>query len=236
MGQHVVHRVVGRLGPDDVGSADVGAWLQRELQALITQPQPGTPHRAADREPVEDRGDDAGDGLVGMQQDLPVALAPDQADGQAAAQLAAGGLVPDPAVQAGPQDMQLGLGHGALHAQQQPVVEQRRMVDAVGVGDQGVGHPGQVQQPVPVGVVAGQPGALQRQHDPDLPEPDLGSQMREPAAPGRRGPGEPQVLVDHRARRCAASPAPAPVRPGHTGASSTRCSARPGPGWTGARR
>jgi hypothetical protein len=36
------------------------------------------------------------------------------------------------------------------------------MVDAVGVGDQGVGRPGQIQQPIPVGVVAGQPRNLQR--------------------------------------------------------------------------
>jgi hypothetical protein len=94
---------------------------------------------------------------------------PDAAAWQPAAQLAAGGLVADPAVQPCPQDVQLDLGHGALHPQQQPVVEQRRMVDAVSVGDQRVGHPGQIQQPLPVGVVAGQPGALQRQHDPNLP-------------------------------------------------------------------
>ena len=197
MGQHVVHRVIGRLGPDDLRSADVGAGLQRELQALITQPQPGAAHRPADGEPAEDRGDHAGDGLVGMHEDLPVGLAPDQPDRQPAAQLAAGGLVPDPAVQPGPQDMQLHFGHGALHAQNQPVVEQRRMIDAVGVGDQGVGHPGQVEQPVPVGVVAGQPGALQAQHDPDLAHADLGGQLREPGPAGCRGAGDAQVLVDH---------------------------------------
>ena len=65
-----------------------------------------------------------------------------------------------------------------------------RMVDAVGVGDQRVGHPGQVQQPVPVGVVAGQAGDLQRQHDPHLPEPDLGGQLGEPRAAGGAGPAD----------------------------------------------
>jgi hypothetical protein len=44
-----------------------------------------------------------------MEADLSVGLAPDQADGQAAAQLAAGGLVLDAAFQPGPQDMQLRL-------------------------------------------------------------------------------------------------------------------------------
>src|SRR5262249_15439362 len=48
VGQHVVHRVVGRLGPDDLRSADIGAGLQRELQALVAQPQPVAAHRAAD--------------------------------------------------------------------------------------------------------------------------------------------------------------------------------------------
>ena len=178
-------------------AAQVGGRLQRESQALLAQPQPHPARRPAHREPLEDRGDDAGDGLVGMPADLPVGLAPHQPDRQPAAQLAAGGLVADPAVEPGPQDVQLGLGHGALHAQQHPVVEQPGMVDAVGVGDQRVGHPGQVQQPVPVGVVAGQPGDLQRQHDADLPEPDLRGQLGEPGPAGGAGPADAEVVVDH---------------------------------------
>ena len=75
------------------------------------------------------------------------------------------------------------------------------MVDAVCVGDQGVGHSGQIQQPIPVGVVAGQSGTLQRQHHPDLPEPDPGDQIGEPGPPGRRGPGPAEVFVDHADRR-----------------------------------
>ena len=80
-----------------------------------------------------------------MLEDLPVGLAPDQPDRQPAAQLAAGGLVPDPAVQPGPQDMQFAFGHGPLKAQDEPVIEHGGMVNAVRVGDQGIGHPGQVE-------------------------------------------------------------------------------------------
>jgi hypothetical protein len=185
MGQHVVHRVIGRPGPDDLRSADVGAGLQGELQALVAQPQPDPAHRPADGELAEDRGDDAGDGLIGMHQDLPVGLAPDQPDREAAAQLAPGGLVPDRAVQPGPQDMELTFGHSALKPQDQPVIEHRGMIDAVGVGDQGVGHPGQVEEPVPVGVVAGQPRALQRQDDPDLAHAGPGGQLGESRPAGR---------------------------------------------------
>jgi hypothetical protein len=90
-----------------------------------------------------------------MPADLTVGVAPDQPDRQPPAQLAAGGLAADPAVEPGAQDVQFGLGHGALHAQQHPVIKQPRVIDTVGVGDQRVGHPGQVQQPVPVSVVAG---------------------------------------------------------------------------------
>ena len=45
---------------------------------------------------------DAGDGLIRVQQDLPVGLSPHQPDRQAGAQLAAGGLVADPTFEPGP--------------------------------------------------------------------------------------------------------------------------------------
>jgi hypothetical protein len=77
----------------------------------------GGQNRRKEADDFKINGDDAGDGLIGVDQDLPVRFSPDQADGQPAAQLAAGGLVPDPAVQPGPQDMQLHFGHGALHPQ-----------------------------------------------------------------------------------------------------------------------
>jgi hypothetical protein len=70
------------------------------------------------------------------------------------------------------------------------------VVDPVGVGDQRVGHPGQIQQPVPVGIVAGQAGNLQRQHDTDLTQPDLGGQFGESGPAGGRRAGDTLILVD----------------------------------------
>ncbi len=132
----------------------------------------------------------------GWKPDLPVVFAPDQADGKAAAQLAAGGLVPDAAFQAGPEHVELVFRHHPLHAQDEPVVEQGGMVDAVGVGDEGVADPGQVQKPVPGGVVPREPGDLQRQDDPDLAEGDLGQHALEPVPlPGHRS-RDAQVAVD----------------------------------------
>ena len=108
--EHAVHRMVGRGHPGDLPTAaDIAVALQRELQSLLAQPQPHPAHRPTHGEPVEDRRDHAGDRLVGVPADLAVGLAPHQPDRQAAAQLAAGGLAADAAVEAGAQDVQFGL-------------------------------------------------------------------------------------------------------------------------------
>jgi hypothetical protein len=143
--------MVSGFHPGDLGeaAAPVADLLQRPAQVLVFEPQPHLACRPGDGELGEHGLDDADYLLVGVPQDLPVGLAPDQPDGQAAAQLAAGGLGADRAGQPGPQHVELTFGHNALHPQDQPVVEQTGMIEAVGVGDQRVAGPGQVQQPVP---------------------------------------------------------------------------------------
>lgn len=63
----------------------------------------------------------------------------DQSGGQGAAILPAARLVEDAAAQPCLDDMQFGLAHGALDAEQQAVVEAGRIVDAVFIEDQGIG-------------------------------------------------------------------------------------------------
>ena len=92
-----------------------------------------------------------------MKEHLAVLLAVDETDRQTPAQLAFGGLVADPALQPGPQRVQLGFRHGPLEAEHEAVVEPPGVVDAVAVSDQGVGHAAEIEQPVPVRGVAGQP-------------------------------------------------------------------------------
>jgi hypothetical protein len=107
VGQDVVDRVIGRVDPHHLGGGvDESALVQGQFQALVAQPQPHPAHRSPVAELFEDRVDDAADGFVGVFEDLPVGLAPDQADRQAGAQLAAGGFVADAAAPAGPQDVQ----------------------------------------------------------------------------------------------------------------------------------
>ena len=63
-----------------------------------------------------------------------------------------------------------------LRPQQQPVIEVGRIIEPILVADQRRGHGADLQQPVPVGVVAGQPGDLQTQHDPGPAHADVGDQ------------------------------------------------------------
>jgi hypothetical protein len=51
------------------------------------------------------------------------------------------------ALQPAGEQVQFRFGHGAFQPQQQPVVEVGQVVDAVAVDDEGVGQPGQFQQP-----------------------------------------------------------------------------------------
>ena len=77
---------------------------------------------------------------------------------------------------------------------------------------------------------------LQRQHDPDLPEPDLGGQLGEPGPAGGAGPADAEVVVDHPHRAARPAQPRRPARPGRTGGRWTPGCGRPGPGWTGGHR
>ena len=213
MGQHVVHRVVGRLDPGDlrVAAARSRLALQRPAQALLAQPQPGrraptrtrrTGSKTAAMTPVT--------ASSGCKQDLPVGLAPDQPDRQRRGAARRGRPC------CGSRRRSRARSTCSSASDMVPFMPSSSrslnnagMVDAVGVGDQRVGHPGQVQQPVPVGVVAGQPGDLQRQHDPDLPERDLRRPARRTrTAPAVADPETPRSSSIDPDRRRAASPAP----------------------------
>ena len=132
------------------------------------------------------------DGGVGVEDDVPGGVV-DQADGQRHDELAAAGLGQLPAAQPGPDEMEFCLREGAFKSQEEPVVEVPRVIQAVFVADESAGHPAQLEQLMPVGGVAGQPGAFQAEHDPGPAQRHLGDELLE-ALPGprrwrRTGPG-----------------------------------------------
>ena len=81
--------------------------------------------------------------------------------------------------------MEFGLGHGSLQAEHQSVVEERWMIEAVRITDQGVSDTAEVEQAVPVRVVAGEPRDLEPEHDADAPDGDLADHASEAAPLGQ---------------------------------------------------
>ena len=131
-----------------------------------------------------------------METDLTIGLAPDKADWQSSAQFTARRLAANAAVEAGPQDMQLGFAHGALEPEQEAIIEEGGMIDAVGVADQGIGEAAQLDEAMPIGVVARQARDLEPQHEADVREGDFGGEPGETRSRDKAGAGESEVLID----------------------------------------
>jgi hypothetical protein len=76
-----------------------------------------------------------------------------------------------------------------FQAEQQAVVEVGRVIETVLVADQRARERGDLQETVPISVVARQPGDLESEHDPGLPQPDVGDEPLKPLAIGGAGAG-----------------------------------------------
>ena len=118
-----------------------------------------------------------------------------QTGGQRQRQVAAFGLVEQ--AEAPAQGVHLDLGDGALEAEQQAPVRGAGVVNPVAIGDQAVVIAAQVEQRVPVGAVARQPGDFPRQDQTDLAQRDAADQVGEALAVRRTPGGEAEVGVDH---------------------------------------
>jgi hypothetical protein len=92
--------------------------------------------------------------------------------------------------------VQLGLRHRPLQAEQQPVVDRRGVVETVLVADERVGEGAELEEAVPVGVVARQARALEAQHDACLVERDVGNEALEALPICGRRPGLALVDID----------------------------------------
>ena len=169
--QHLVDGGVAGLHP-----ADLPALMhpQRQAKAVESEPQPHTPRRTGLGESREDRGDRCAHAFIGVEADFAIGLAPDEADRQATPKLPPCRLIADAAVEPGAQDVEFRLAHRALQPEEEPVVKKRWVIEPVRVADQRVGQAAQVDEPIPVGVISGQSGHLQTQHETDVPKSDLG--------------------------------------------------------------
>lgn len=117
-----------------------------------------------------------------MKDHLAFRFTPEESHGQTAAQFASLGFIANGAVEAHAQNMQFRFGHGAFEPEQEPVVKQPGMVEAIQIADESVGHATQLQQPIPFGIVARDARGFQAEDDPDLAHGDLVGHLRKPAS------------------------------------------------------
>lgn len=92
--------------------------------------------------------------------------------------------------------MQLGLAHGPLQPQQEPIVVVAGVVEPVLIGQEDPEDGAQLQELIPVLAGAGQSAHLDAEDQPDVVEADLGQQSLEADAMFRRPRALPEVVVD----------------------------------------
>ena len=132
VGQEAVNGVVDRQLPDDPPTRPRPS-RRRQQHLLLAQPEMHLADALELRELPEHQPDRLAHALVGILGD-PVVPDLHIAHGDAEEELAAARLLAQRLERALAQDRQLHLAHRALHAEQQAVVRQARIVDAVLVG------------------------------------------------------------------------------------------------------
>ena len=184
-----------QFSPEDLAFVGTGLDPAWEEQTSLAKAAHGRRRGCGAPERLEELVDRPLDGLVRIQHHLARGVI-DQAHRQRHFQLAAAGLRQLAADESRSQHMQLSFRHRPLHAQQQPVIELRGVINAVLVQDQGVGQSADLEKAVPVRGAAGQPADLETEHHADLAHADGGHQALE-AGPIGVCTGLAQVGVDN---------------------------------------
>jgi hypothetical protein len=194
IGQQLHRPPVGQAIPTDLAGPSSAICSSREGPVME-----GADHAiggAGGRERAEHVGHRSTDLLVGINHDL-ASIVVDVAGRERTTKFsAASGGLPG-LLQTARQDVQLGLGHRSLQAQEEPVVEVPQVVDAIAIDDQGIGQVAELEQSLEVGGVAGQARHLEAQDGTYLAHADPAHQVLEAWPKRRAATRETEVAVDH---------------------------------------
>src|SRR4051812_21112162 len=155
VGQHGVEGVVDGQLPGDA-SALAPIPDRRQRQALVAHPEVNLPNRLQLGKLGEDERDRLLHAAVRILLDA-VVVRLEVAYGDGEEELAAAGLLLEGFERALTEERELHLAHGALHAEQKPVVRMARIVDPILIKDQRTDQAAELEQRVPVAAVAGEP-------------------------------------------------------------------------------
>jgi len=128
--QQAQHVVMAELSPGEFPLVGAAAQPPGEGHALAAAGPDGGAGRAGPREGAEEEADGVLHLPVRVEDDL-VALGVAETDRQVQLERGPARLIEDATLQAGADDIEFGLRHGALQSQQQPVVEGRRVVQSI---------------------------------------------------------------------------------------------------------
>ena len=165
IGQDLMDAGISWGDPSNLGR---GIGLGGKGKSLRAEPEPDLADRARFSELFEDAMNGFGDGLIGMEEDFAILITPEEANGEASAQLSPCGLIADASFEPGADNVEFGLGHGSFQSEQQPIIEESWVVKSIFIADQSIGDAAQIEQPIPIGIVASYSGDFDGQDKADV--------------------------------------------------------------------
>src|SRR5580692_3385130 len=127
---------------------------------------------------------------------LAVLFSPHEAHRQAAPQFSACGFIANSTIESGAENMKFCFRHDALQSEHQPIIKNRRMVETVAIPDESIGDAAEIEEAVPVSIVARHARDFQGEHDADVAERHFRGQACEAGTLRESGAGHTQVFVD----------------------------------------
>jgi hypothetical protein len=191
--KHAADETVAWSRPSQIRNRRVA---RRHLEAMTDEVPDDREGAAVDSKSLEDQAHRALDVLVRIEAKAALRLVPHVADRRGQTKRAASGLVQLSAIQAQTHPGLLGLAHGALEPEEQPIIGGARGVDRLLVDQDDVRQPAEIQQPIPVRRAAGQSGHLEGEDGADAAAGHVFGEALEPAPPLGARTALPEILVD----------------------------------------
>src|SRR3954452_2197498 len=185
-----------RLAPDKRVRGRSEQRAHRQRQAVGAQIAHHGPRALQFAELGEDKPEARLHLFVRVQDDRTGAVM-DQSSREGQAQLATRRFLALALVEAHSDLMQLRLAHDAGQAQEQAVVVGARIVEPLAIGDEHPEQGAQLEQLMPVAVVAREPGGVEADDQPRVAEPDLGDELLEAGSFAAPCAGLTEILVDN---------------------------------------
>src|SRR5690625_1046204 len=167
----------------------------RQSQCMVVQHAHDLGYRSDLQERLKDKLEPFLDGKIRILEDDAAWIA-DQANREHEGKFAALGLGKQTCGQTTADRMQFKLGDGALQAEQKAAVGTAGVINAIAIRDEAAAQATDIQERVPIGTVAREPGHIDGQDQPDLAETDPPDEFLEAVALCSRSCAQTEIGID----------------------------------------